>query len=147
MSIYTKNSETGLLEKISGETNIIVNEGAIRAAQPHDWPADGSEQDFGDGSFGRRFTGTVSVTTGAFQAFNLINNFSSVPNSRRLLSQGGWVNYNNDLLSQQAIGTAGLHGYTAYFFISGVGALAWIFQSAITVTNVPYDIWVRYTKN
>ena len=113
---------------------------------PHLWPV-GQELDFGDGSFGRRFTGTITRVANQGHDIQLIA--SGVLNWR-IMDSGGWFDTGNGGTNafNSTIHSGGL---TTIVRASGItigtsGNLVFLSFSATARTNSPYDIWIRYTK-
>jgi hypothetical protein len=111
----------------------------------HRWPTDGSEQDFGDGSFGRRFAGTISTPSGSDYGETLFNN-SSV----KFITGGGWFEL-GDGASEDLIGNAVSNHIddnlrNSAIAKGGNGDIRFRSRSDILRTNAPYDVWIRYTK-
>jgi len=110
---------------------------------PNLWPV-GIELDFGDGSFGQRFTGNITAAADTNVEIPLATHTSIVD----IVDCGGSIHFAAN--SKMAFGhTLSVSGYTVWgtssLDISGMGMRL---QSRFTQarSNMPYNIWVIYSK-
>jgi len=129
---YTKTTDTA--------GSATTTPGAYDINFPNTWPAN-TEVYFGNGLYGQRFTGTIATTT-TVQDFTL----ATLPSATVLVNVGG-------TLKRHVMGASYYDFAIPYNYenIMGasigidVGVLKFIVKNSGT-GNVPYDIWVTYTK-
>jgi hypothetical protein len=127
-----------------GTNTVIENTSGIPLLlSPHKWTV-GQEYVFGDGSYGQRFTGTVTA------AANALNYVLIITSTLAVISQGGWVAPDNNgrkasLPSSNVVSISGdvrmecsIYAGTANAYLAS--------KSNQARTDAPYDVWVRYTK-
>jgi hypothetical protein len=112
---------------------------------PHTWPTN-EEIDLGDGTFGRRRTGTI---TSAANIVAAIIYAEGIP-SARVLSSGGFIDRGDGVIGSTGV-IPGANGdlITGFFVITEgpqAGRLQFNSKSYLARTSSPYDMWVRYTK-
>jgi len=128
-NFYTKQEVNDLIQAN------IVTPGLVNS--PHLWVV-GTEYDFGDGSYGRRFTGTVTGAANTRLNSALISNSVF---SRIIISGGEWCYDNNNympLYTTFQTYASGLYRTSSYITLVTI--------TDTVRTNAPYDIWVRYKK-
>jgi len=143
---YTKDEVDYLLDKKADKANTytktevndliqanIVNPSLVNS--PHLW-AVGTEYSFGDGTYGRRYTGT---TTGN-AATRVDNALTPNPAINRIIQSGGEWSYDN--YNYMTLYTA-IPGYSSGLYR---GNLIFSTLSSSARSNAPFDIWIRYTK-
>jgi len=115
---------------------------------PHKWET-GKEYAFPDGTFGRRFVGTITAAVNAMAITVLNANIGNV----YIMNVGGWWNPGNAFpIWRDTIGhvfdNSGSH-YSSFLTLkdSGSSGLHLVTKSASARTGNSYDIWVRYTKS
>jgi hypothetical protein len=113
------------------------------ASCPHLWP-ENVEIDLRDGSFGRRYTGNITVPLNQ-------QDDRSVNYSGNMIDSGGWITlYEVSGIKQQLghILTNNDGVVLSYSSINksntGIGTLRTL--SGWPRTNAPYDVWIRYVK-
>ena len=110
---------------------------------PHLWEP-GKEYIFEDGSFGQRFTGTITAAANA-QAITVVNaNIGDV----NISNVGGWWQPGTVFpIWRDTIGHT-YENYASFVTLKDSGNLGLhiMTKSAVARTNAPYDIWVRYIK-
>ena len=114
---------------------------------PHKWVV-GTEYDFGDGTFGKRYTGNLSVAMNTPLSTVLDSAFTGIKISK---SGGDWDLGNSGRQSVKGTAITGTPGnisisFSSTIFINGVNLYINTFVAATTRTNAPYDVWVIYTK-
>jgi hypothetical protein len=110
--------------------------------KPNLWQP-GIEYDFGDGVYGRRYTGTITANAGVRNELVLESNTTF--ESYRILNKGGYWRYSS-------VGIAGIThtdpyspGYYGSMYIASNG-IRLMTQSGQNRTSNPYDVWITYTK-
>ena len=139
----------------AGDLIITVDEGASGGGgiplvlSPHLWEP-GKEYDFGDGSFGQRFVGTITAAANSVVNVTLLD--PTVPRISPI-SCGGWVQMNGSTgWVFKSIILGGDSTFQSNSWASLVAgqenssSLGLYSKNNQSRTNVPYDIWVRYTK-
>jgi len=120
--------------------------GDMQPNMPHLWTS-GTEYDFQDGTFGRRFTGTITAASSANH-----NLLLPITVGFKIIKAGGWLlidNTQNFIMSVNggycSVANTGSPDY--YSLISTHdNNMRIASRSAVARTNAPYDIWVIYTK-
>jgi len=132
------NSFVGNFRKGGGSS--ANNPAAALKASPHLWETN-TEIDFGDGSFGRRFTGTIAAQTSMDN--ELLFPLQGI--AFFLVDSGGWFYYGGKYrMTANAYGSSSLYSFLR--FEGGIGL--WFHSQCSNVrTNDPYDIWIIYTKS
>ena len=142
--------------KIYSLVQLLQNLGAGLASQPHLWLA-GTEHDFGDGSYGRRFTTTAWIAHAATTTLH-----SDIGNDVKIIDSGGYVEFStipgpNAFGGRLPLGQAYTKGTVfascALFFecagqmLNSPLALYLAADTSLTSNSTyKYDVWVRYTK-
>lgn len=129
---YTKTTDTA--------GSATTTPGAYDINFPNTW-LENKEIYFGNGLYGQRFTGTIA-TTAAVQDFTL----ATLPSTTTLVNVGG-------ILKRHVMGASYYDFAIPYNYenIMGasiaidVGVLKFIVKNS-GAGNVPYDVWVTYTK-
>ena len=129
-----------------------ISNGSLNASRevndrnnPNTWSI-GVEIDFGDGTFGRRYTGTISA------AINTLHNQVLFNTPRiNIVNVGGQLQYwtaesNFPIGASLGTTTGTLTHFSAIFWSAGDNTVTLRSQSASARTNAPYDVWIRYTK-
>jgi hypothetical protein len=126
-----------------GETGDLNSSSLI--LRPDLW-VNGTEYNFGNGLYGRRFTGTITQSANVENSYAAIN----LGTTARLSLYGGWWyngshymsvgDYNGDTRNSRVVimGTAS----TSH----KIGDLVLITITGTARTNASYDLWVKYTK-
>ena len=118
---------------------------AVISTTPHLWPANGSEVNLGDGSFGRRYTGNISMSGLPPNRMGQIFLSPGVNFTNwNITDYGGQIDY-NQMSGKTPVGLylSTTQYSNLYFSPQGNGIV--LFANAATGT-VNYDIWIRYTK-
>lgn len=118
------------------------NDSIALVNSPHLWEV-GEEYAFADGSFGRRFTGAITASAKASVTTDLM---PVTPDFVSIISVGGFwyrapgfkVSIPSGGLSESAGSRIQLGGDNSTFNLVTICSGA--------RTNMPYDVWVRYTK-
>ena len=126
-----------------GQFSKNTNIPKVSINKPNTWTA-GTEYDFGDGVYGKRFTGTITASANTFTTINLLPASSPAID---IIDWGGQFYYANN--QTMPIGTTwstnnynhGIDNMTR----SGNG-LNFGSSCGSARTNQPYDIWMTYTK-
>jgi hypothetical protein len=107
----------------------------------------GVEIAFGDGSFGWRATGTISI--GASIPSEIILNPAVTSNNGSLISYGGWWTIESGAKIGIPSGWWGNATMSNYGFVQlkVTDGIAFNSSRIQQRTNAPYDVWVRYTKS
>jgi hypothetical protein len=106
----------------------------------------GTEYNFGQGLFGKRFTGTITAAVNVrFERYIELNcEWKTVKSGGNVQMGSAWYNMP---LGQSAYAWTSPFGVTKYSCIDGNGAdMYLVSQSSMARTNAPYDIWVLYRK-
>jgi hypothetical protein len=144
-SVATENSYWRVVKR----THQILTPHQQLKDKPHKWEV-GTEYDFGDGTFGRRFTGNIAHAANSANITNILT-----VNNARILSYGGWAQSGVDAARWNIGTSAPSTSSFAPMFLSSLsvnnansGILFWSISSVARTgtTNNAYDIWVRYTK-
>lgn len=127
------------------------NSRAESMLKPNTW-AVGVEQDFGDGVYGLRYTGDITIDTEGVRALSTLNTTLNNKNIR-VINEGGWVNRGNNGM-QGILGQ--LTGPSFNDILTNSNGI--IIQLLVDASSVklgaidtivgthPYDIWFLYTK-
>lgn len=115
--------------------------------KPNLWTP-GVEQSFGDGVYGKRFTGTFNIANGTSN-FNISTNFPSL----KLENSGGWVEYQaNGSTFPVNRGHGGGANFGSGLYVYSTGANPYLLGCNVSagagenINNLKYDIWVIYLK-
>jgi hypothetical protein len=117
------------------------------ADRPDLWVTD-TEYDLGNGLYGQRFTGTLSITT-ANQADTQVLINSQIND---LIDSGGWIKAPDDTSVKHQINMpiTTLTDHTdigaSRLEIHPNGQLVIWAQMNVIAPSIPYDIWIKYTK-
>lgn len=137
---YT-NTGTATIALLQAASSTSVNK-AEMMMKPNTWPS-GVEQDFGDGVYGMRIKGTISAAAGA----TTITPVAGVSGSNvNLINYGGWTQASNGDLNRAGV-PYNVPDLTIGMFIRATDNKLCIYSKEVSArTNVPYDVWVLYTK-
>jgi hypothetical protein len=121
---------------ISGE---LGTNGANQVSlnRPDLWP-DRTEIDFGNGLFGKRFSGTFTGTSVLSIGMGITG---TTPATFKVVNMGGWAVLNSETNGGLAFG----HGE---IYVVGDNTYTQVLRidSSSVRTNAPYDVWVTYRK-
>jgi len=118
-------------------------------SMPSYWPRQGHEQDFGDGTFGRLYSGTI---TGAANAVINTTLLASAPNMCILSCGGSWSTLASYTDSSIPIGhsysdpSANPQVFVFSYLRMNVQGLALATRLNTARTNAPFHAWIRYRK-
>ena len=113
--------------------------------KPNKWES-GKEYDFGDGVYGKRLTGTLTVAKNVVSTDKIIFYSGGLVN---VISYGGWMDIGDgsrytvpstDIDDLSKMGNI----YLLYTYVTKQLQLRSL--SMVDRTNAPYDVWVLYTK-
>jgi len=112
---------------------------------PHLWEV-GKEYTFSDGSFGRRFTGTITAAANT----RVQNTLQALSSTTTIIGQGGqWKSGNTGFAFPTAIFDGPVASTPPNTFAGLYNANGFLLLQTICVaarTASSYDIWIRYTK-
>lgn len=117
----------------------------LRKLQPHLWTPN-VEEDFGDGSFGKRMTGNIVVAANTMHTLSISTNVASYNNCNGWIQRASQYKYN---INSSAAGSDLNMGSNASIAIDDSNNLILrsISNAARTgTTNNAYDFWIIYTK-
>lgn len=141
---YTKSTDTA--------NSAITTPGAYDLNRPDLWPAN-KEIFFGNGAYGYRATGTFNTTTDTRESTLLLS--LTRTSTTKFISQGGTIKRSvvSPTSSDITIGSP----FVSYNLANGIASTPFyavsieadgikLWRRDATMSNIPYDIWITYTK-
>ena len=113
---------------------------------PHLWVTNGTEIDLGDGSFGRRYVGTITGAANTRVTTTLLSLTSGISNWNIFDSGGWWTSPSQTGTGRIQLGNSDSNGKSSAIYNTPANSIVLITQSDQARTDTPYDIWFRYTK-
>ena len=123
--------------------NILLN-------KPNLWEV-GKEYDFGDGVYGQRFTGRITVNAKVGSDVILTDSISNV----NPVSIGGWIAWDSNdgsktnrvpINTAEGNNSSPIEAILYFNDAAGANGIHLHSYSFRNRTNAPYDIWILYTK-
>ncbi|MDR2889670.1 MAG: collagen-like protein [Lachnospiraceae bacterium] len=106
----------------------------------------GTEYNFGNGLYGRRFTGTITQAVKTQNTITLAN----LGASGRTSAYGGWWHTGSVCFNLSDFNGVTQHSRMMVILANAngfnIGDLLLCTTSEMARTNCPYDVWVKYTK-
>jgi hypothetical protein len=110
---------------------------------PSFWPSAGQEQDLGDGTFGRRFTG--SFTQAADVLLQSVLTTAVTNANARIIKSGGWFDVGPNHAQVGQYLTLGATTWWSALYTQPTGVVLNTFVSSAR-SAAAYDVWIRYWK-
>ena len=143
---YDTTSVAGALDNLY---NYAKNKSDIaeKMMKPNTWEA-GVEQDFGNGVYGKRFTGTITADANAEAWIGLSGRIPKI----NILSSGGYyTKLQNGVYRQYSVNAYRQYQWSEICFYpntddTSTGTLCFSSTANTARTDAPYDVWVLYTR-